>query len=220
MRPRTPVHIVGADQGDLIVDHDDLRVDVDRRTPLVLEVVDTDAVATGVPHQVEGAPLPQPMRRPADRPISIGETWDDHDHAELGASAEGLRERLSNLTRPEVLVLDVEQRSRAPERLLIEASDGALPPRRERIPGSACGICPQHLDRLRPPPSRLGDRREGFRHRVAACVACTRIRPDNELLCSISMQLVRLQRSRKVSKSFAAAGSWTSCLHVDCSGAR
>src|SRR6187200_2760063 len=73
VRPRTPVHIVGADQGHLVVDHDDLRVDVDRGPLLVLEVIDADAIATGVPHQVKGAPLPQPVRRTADRSVSVRE---------------------------------------------------------------------------------------------------------------------------------------------------
>ena len=169
VRPRAPIHVVRTDQGDLVVDHDDLRVYVDRRASLVLEVVDGDAVTARLSHQVEGSLLPQPMRRTADRPVPIRETGNDHDHAELRTPAQGIRERLAHLTRPEVLVLDIQERLRTTERLLIEARDRALPVRRKGIRGPASRICPEHLDRLGPAPLRLGDRRERLGHGRFVC---------------------------------------------------
>jgi hypothetical protein len=137
--PGPTVHVVRTDQGDLVIDHHDLRVDVDGRGRFVLEVVDGDAIAARSTHQVQGAVLADAMRRPRDDPVPIGETRHDHDDAEFRSGAEGSRQGLAHFARPEVLILDVQQRPRVRDRLAVEPRDRPLPVRGERRARSLAG---------------------------------------------------------------------------------
>jgi hypothetical protein len=95
------------------------------------------------------------VRRSGHDAVTVREPRHDHDHAKIRARAKRIRERLTDIARPEVLILDVEQRPRPPQRRPVEPRDGPLSARCERIGRPPRRIRPQDLHRV-PAGARRG----------------------------------------------------------------
>src|SRR2546429_10013558 len=126
MRPRASVEVVRAAGHPRVIDDADLRVHVDRRTCVILEVIHGEPVATGFGQDLHRGQLSEAVRRPAQAPVLVGESGDNGDDSQLRSpgqrSGKGPRHNIG----PEVLVFDVHQPGGSGEGTLIRTRDRAL----------------------------------------------------------------------------------------------
>jgi hypothetical protein len=148
VRPRTSVHVVGAEHRQYVVDHDDLRMNVDRRSLFVLEVVYGEAIAAGPGKALHHGQLPEPVRGSRDHAVSVGVPGHDHDEPEFGGARQCRLEQCRDLFGPEILILDVDEGARPDKCLGIHAGDGPLAVGGEGIRGSLARVRAQHLYRV------------------------------------------------------------------------
>ena len=136
-----------------------LGVHVDRGGVVVLDPVDGDPVAAGLRQQIERGPSADVLRVDGGLAVLVRVVRHDRDEPQVGLRPEGLREGPRDGTGPEVLVLDVDQRTRPPERLAVGARHAALAVRGERVAVAPARVGAQDLHRVRAHRGRLGRRR-------------------------------------------------------------
>ena len=96
------------------------------------------------PFTYEGFDLPDPLQRTGDVAISVGVPRNDGDHAQIPDPVQRCGEDACHLGGPQVLILDVDERARAPERLDVGAGDAPLTVGRERIGPASRRIGAEH----------------------------------------------------------------------------
>ncbi len=111
VRPRATVEVVGADGHPMVVDDAHLRVDVNGRALVVLEVVHRDSIATGTRECTLDPPPPEATRG-TEHPGRVRVARDHEDTVQLGVLAERSAQRTRRVDRPQVLIFDVDQRAR------------------------------------------------------------------------------------------------------------
>ena len=145
--PRPAVEVVGADRHPHVVD---------RRTPSSGRRSGCLRRSRGrTPRPVRGRPRAarrarvrgrSGSRSPAMAPSGSGYRGITTAISSSGWSASASRSTLGGVERPQVLVLEVDEASGAPERLEVGARDAALAVGRERVRASPSRIGAQHLD--------------------------------------------------------------------------
>ncbi len=124
--PRTEVDVVGPDRGPHVVDHAHLGVDVDGRSGVVLQAVHRDPVASGAAQLGQRVDPPDQVHGQGERPVLVREGGDDADHPQPRTAAQRLGEAGHHTGRPQVLVLQVDERPGPSQRLEVAAGDAAL----------------------------------------------------------------------------------------------
>jgi len=125
---------------------------VDGGPVFALDVVDRDAVAAGCVQSILDALTSEHTRSSRDPAVGIGVAGDDDYDQELGLAPQRVADHAGRVKRPQVLVFEVDQTARAPERLDVRAGNAAFSFGRERVPLAAHRIRSQHLHRVRTQP--------------------------------------------------------------------
>ena len=124
--PRAPIEVRAADARPHIVDHRDLRVDVDRGARGVLDVEHVYAVVGGLAAGVDGLEPADLVGRQRQAAVDVGVTRHDHDQVQRWGGPQRVRDQPGDVRRPHVLVLEVDQPSGPAERLREAAGHGAF----------------------------------------------------------------------------------------------
>ena len=160
---------------------------------------------------------PKRLAPPRSRPGRIGIARDDDHAAQFRVLPERVAQRTRRVERPEVLILEVDQRACVRERLLVGAGDAALAVGCERIGLPPCRIRAEHLDRVAATRSRHPARRRQTTTFAAAC-ELSRWRSIRHGL-GVSSGWGSSHRSRNVCATSATAGPVSrSCM--SCHGGR
>ena len=132
VRPGSAIQVVRADRHPHVVDDADLGVDVDRQS-ILLEVVDGDSATAELAETTESAELADPAGRSGQQPVFVGKPRNHHDNLEVGLVFKGATECPCDVSRPQVLIFDVDEATSASKRFRIGAGDASLAVRRKRV---------------------------------------------------------------------------------------
>jgi hypothetical protein len=122
---------------------------------MVLDVVDVHPIGPGTSAHVESLLASDQVGAQRQPAVDIRVARNDGDQVQAGVFAQGVGEQLGDLRRPQVLVLQVDQAARPPDRLAVAARDAAFAVRGEVVDPVGVGIGAQHLNGVRPAYRRV-----------------------------------------------------------------
>ena len=147
--PRAAIQIVASYGGPDVVDDTHLRVYIDGKATAVFQSVYGYPVTGCVPQGLQGIDTPYLVGRSGNLPVLIGPHRENRDHPQLRLFTQSGGECLGDVGRPEVLILDVDERTRPSESFLVRACHTALARWGERIPVPTMWVGAQDLDDVR-----------------------------------------------------------------------
>ena len=154
--PRAPVEVVAADTGPDVIDHADLGVHVDRRTGVVLHVEHVHPIAGGATAQLHRLFPADEIGPHGQCPVDVGIPRHHRDQVQPRVRAQCLGEKVRDVRGPQVLVLDVDEASRAADGLGVAASYRPFALGCERVRRTRDRVGAQHLNRMGSTRWRIG----------------------------------------------------------------
>ena len=148
MCPRAPVEIVRTDHGPHVVYDNDLGMHIHRRADVVFDVVDSEAVPAGGPAYLDRL-LSSDQARPPRWPVFVWESRDHCYHVQVRLGAQGIGNEVSNKRCPQVLVLDVDETTRAGKHFPVRVPDASLTERREWVAAKSRRVGAKDLNGVR-----------------------------------------------------------------------
>ncbi len=149
MGPGAAIEVVRSHRGPHVVDDADLRVHVHRYAPVVFDVEYQYAITAGRTDDPERRRVPQQRRRNGQVAVVVEVLGNHHHQPQVRLAPQSRSEHASDVDRPQILILDVDELGGPVEGFGVRAGRAALAFRGERVGGASAGIGAQQLHRAR-----------------------------------------------------------------------